>query len=121
MTTTIVSRLEADVRIRKCAEEYRQTLGMGHEEPIEMVLAALSLSLGVTVPEHPFDEIVLALSDLNAAELGDHPAIIRNRALTVDNTADVIARCHQELTCRVNELLDTLHFPGQWIIPGAAA
>ena len=67
--------------------------------------AAMNSALGVRVNGADLNQLIVDFEELESVETGTHPDLVRNAALTVDNTLELTERITRQINATVTELL----------------
>jgi hypothetical protein len=67
--------------------------------------AAMNAALGVRVNGADLNQLITDFEELESVETGTHPDIVRNAALTVDNTLELTERVTAQINATITALL----------------
>lgn len=67
--------------------------------------AAMNAALGVRINGADLNQLITDFEELESVECGTHPDLVRNAALTVDNTLELTERIEAQINATITELL----------------
>jgi hypothetical protein len=111
----IPSRVEADLIVRHFVDEFVSENGDDTVSLLTPFTATLSSHVGRLLDPFLLDEVITLMHDVALVADFDHVAVIRNKALTVNNQPEVLDYYTGELVISVNNLLDAAGFENGWV------
>lgn len=97
-----VTRSQADVISRHFVGNFVEH----PDSDLDQTARELSAAIHADVKAHYLDDVIDSWRMLDAVLDGSHPAINRNRAGTLDNTADLIEYCRDMVRFNIRAMLD---------------